>query len=50
MLCGGHEPKRIKLRRASINVFRVDQPKLEGDQKQKTKRQPVAAQKLQGGV
>lgn len=35
ILRGVHEPKRIVLRRASINLFGMDQPKLEDDKNKK---------------
>ena len=50
MLRGVHEPKRVVLGRASIDLFGMDQPKLEGDKNKKSDRKSVAANKQLGGV
>lgn len=47
---GVHEPKSIVLGRASINVFGVDQPKLEDGKKKKSDRKSMAAEKHSGGL
>ena len=50
MLRGVHEPKRVVLGRASINLFGVDQPKLEDDKEKKPDGKSVAVEKHFGGM
>ena len=50
MFRGVHEPKRVVLGRASIDLFGMDQPKLEDDKKKESDRKSVAASKQLGGV
>ena len=50
MLRGVHEPKRVVLGRASIDLFGMDQPKLEGGKDKESERKSVAANKQLGGV
>ena len=50
MLRGVQKPKRVVLGRASVNLFGVDQPKLDDDKKKNSGRKSVPAEKHFGGV
>ena len=49
VLRGVHKPKRVELCRAAIDIFGVDQPKLEEGKEKESDRETVAVEKGFGG-